>query len=50
MFREIDADGSGVVSVAELKKALSASKVSSFLESMDISTQERRAIWAILST
>ena len=40
MFREIDADGSGVVSVQELKRALSATKVSSFLESMEISTQD----------
>lgn len=44
MFNEIDGDDSGMVSVQELKAALETSKMSSFLESMDISTQD---VWTL---
>ncbi|CAJ1454562.1 unnamed protein product, partial [Effrenium voratum] len=41
---EMDKDGSGVVSVEELKGALGSEKVSSFLESMDIATTD---VWTL---
>ncbi|CAJ1368128.1 unnamed protein product [Effrenium voratum] len=44
MFKEMDKDGSGVVSVEELKGALGSEKVSSFLESMDIATTD---VWTL---
>jgi len=44
VFKEIDNDQSNLVSLQELKDALKSKKLASFLESMDISTQD---IWTL---
>lgn len=44
VFREIDADTSNMITFLELEEALSQKKLSSFMESMDISTQD---IWTL---
>ncbi|CAE7616656.1 scn4ab [Symbiodinium natans] len=44
VFREIDADTSNMINFIELEEALSQQKLSSFMESMDISTQD---IWTL---
>ncbi|CAE7186630.1 CPK25, partial [Symbiodinium pilosum] len=46
VFKEIDNDQSNLVSLQELKDALKEKKLASFLESMDISTQD---IWTLFT-
>jgi len=50
IFKEIDHDKSNLVTLAELQEALSAKKLSSFLESMGISTQDVSTLFMIIDT
>jgi len=50
IFKEIDHDKSSLVTLAELQEALSAKKLSSFLESMGISTQDVSTLFMIIDT
>lgn len=50
MFKEIDVDDSEMVSVQELRHALNTQKMSSFLESMDISTQDVWTLFMIIDS
>lgn len=50
IFKEIDHDKSMHVTLAELKEALSAKKLSSFMESMGISTQDVSTLFMIIDT
>ncbi|CAJ1355201.1 unnamed protein product, partial [Effrenium voratum] len=50
IFKEIDHDKSMQVTLAELQEALSAKKLSSFLESMGISTQDVSTLFMIIDT
>lgn len=50
MFKEIDVDDSAMVSVQELRHALKTQKMSSFLESMDISTQDVWTLFMIIDS
>jgi len=50
VFQEIDEDCSRTVNINELKTAMSQQKLSSFMESMDISTQDIWTLFMILDT
>ena len=50
IFKEIDHDKSSHVTLAELQEALSAKKLSSFMESMGISTQDVSTLFMIIDT
>eukprot|EP00435_Cladocopium_sp_Y103_P043986 s173_g12.t1 len=50
IFKEIDHDKSSHVTLGELQEALSAKKLSSFLESMGISTQDVSTLFMIIDT
>jgi len=48
VFKEIDNDKSDLVSLTELKVALKKKKLASFLESMDISTQDVLTLFTVM--
>jgi len=50
MFDEMDLDHSQMVSIKELKEALDSKKFASFLESMDISTQDVMTLFMIIDS
>ncbi|CAE7233511.1 unnamed protein product, partial [Symbiodinium necroappetens] len=48
IFHEIDLDGSNVITVAELKEAMKGQKMSSFMQSMDISTNDVFTLFMVI--
>ncbi|CAE7360817.1 Scn11a [Symbiodinium natans] len=48
IFHEIDLDGSNVITVVELKEAMKGQKMSSFMQSLDISTNDVFTLFMVI--